>query len=96
MLPQPGYIPRPNVSTADEFRAILKERSEFLASCTATVTGGDPLPIPWRTGWTATVAILGRSQDGSLLAVLTCRGPHAAQRWIRKIRLVPEQRLKLK
>lgn len=82
----------PGVTPA-EFRKLLVIRREFLDTCTSHITGADPLPVEWRSNWTATVKTLGRDRDGSQLAEINVRGPEAGMRWTRKIRLVKQRRL---
>lgn len=57
--------------------------------------GGQHMPVPWRRGWRAKIAYAGRDRDGSLLATITITGPRASLKWLQKVRLVRERRLKL-
>lgn len=53
------------------------------------------MPIPWRWGWKAHIEYAGRGRDGSLLAHIFISGPGAADKWLQRVRLVPQQRLNL-
>jgi hypothetical protein len=85
----------PEWATPDEFRALLLRRLDALDQCTAQVTGGRPLPVAWRTGWSARIAYAGRDRDGSLLATITITGPNVSDKWLQKVRLVRQRGLKL-
>lgn len=85
----------PEGCSPEEFQRLLVIRRETLEFATGRGTGGDPLPIPWRSGWKASLSILGRSRDGSLRARVVVEGPKASYGLTRKVRLVRPSRLSL-
>jgi len=76
------------VLTADEHRAILKERLAVLDAATAQTTLDGPLPVRWRHGWSCGFRILRRDPDGSLLVAYAAEGPNLQGFYVRKRRFV--------
>lgn len=95
MLPRPWAPALPAGVTSEEFKRLLVIRRETLDAATARVSGGRPLPLSWRAGWTATLKILGRDRDGALKAAVTVRGTRASHAYVRKVRLCREHTLNL-
>lgn len=95
MIARTSYVPCPNWATIEEFRALLLRRRDALATCTAQLTGGAPMPVQWRWGWRATIAYAGRDRDGSLLAHITITGPNTSDKWLQRVRLVRRSQLNL-
>ena len=77
----------------DEVRTILEQRLQALEDATCLVTLGDPMPIPWRVGWRASVAVVGRDRDGSLFVEIRVTGPQLRETYVRRVRLVRAERL---
>jgi hypothetical protein len=80
--------------TREECAALLQARKEALSAATAQNLSGEPLPIPWRRGWTAYLRIVERDRDGSLKArirVLDPTGTLAYQRNVRLVRTEPRR-----
>jgi hypothetical protein len=78
--------------TREEWAAIHSARLEALSAATVQVTRNEPIPIKGRMGWDATVEVLRRDSDGSARAVITVTGPGLARPYVRRVRLVKEQR----
>jgi hypothetical protein len=83
----------PYDATLDEIRALFHQRLLALEDATACATWGDPLPVAWRHGWKAVLSLVGRDQDGSLCAEITCTGPGLTRPYSRRVRLVSARRL---
>lgn len=93
MIPQTGYVAHPDTLSSKEFKRLLLIRRETLDIATTRAMGGQPMPIPWRRGWKATLAILGRDRDGSVKARITCTGQRPSMTFVRSVRLVRPQSL---
>lgn len=83
----------PDGTTLEEFRELLSLRRRSLEDATREHGLGEPLPIPWRTGWKASIKILGRDRDGSLCAKIVVTGPGGGDPYVRKYRLTKAARL---
>lgn len=76
-----------------EYRALFEARLRALERATKVVTGGDPLPVPWRVGWRAKIEIQGRTTDHSLSAVVRCYCPEGKMRLGTRVRVQRRQAL---
>jgi hypothetical protein len=87
-MPQPGYVAHPPSVTAQEFSRILEVRRQTLEDATRAEGSLFPMPVTWRHGWKATVRILGRDRDGSVLFTVSVKQPRSTEVYVRKCRLV--------
>lgn len=94
-MPYSPIAVKPDPSTMDEWRSVLKARLETLEEATRHASIEGHMPAIWRRGWKAYAVCLGRDRDGSLLACVTVRDPSGAIVRTRRLRLVKERRLNL-
>jgi hypothetical protein len=74
--------------SVDEAAALFLARLDALTDATKISTGGQPLPISWRTGWSAELRVHKRDRDGSVLASIVVTSPNKVKPYRRRIRLV--------
>lgn len=94
-MPAPWMHRKPGDPTPAEIRSVIQARRDALDQATAQANEGRPLPLFDRWGWKAYVDYLGRSQDGSLLALVYVLDPSGVKVFTRSLRLVKAATLNL-